>query len=670
MRVEISNFRNIKSMTFEIPDGKVSLLTGASGSGKSSIATAVKGEFDADDVRAGADSSTMSVAKTPGDLTVKTFNVDTERRLYADELSSGIYDIVMMNDTEYEDAKIEFNNSVIRIRHYEEALLERRAKIKTLYDSTKTSFNKNGEFSKRSMIGSAKSALIDSPSQIVELIQKNGGKYLAWLISGVGFPLWHDEATCPFCLSNTVSQERVDYLNVVTNTKEVKGLDLIPTIESSLRNAGIAFSDLYSIEEFASIAQQVAALKDECQAIDAVLNFLNATSSDLRVDDNLLNLIDPNNAAYQQFPGLRSALNQAKGSSTRTRQALGKMRTAFRRVVKENQSKINRYLQLFDIPYRFSITGMSVETREANYYLVHNDASSEYDYRNKLSYGERNVIALILFLFLPKDDDDLIIIDDPVSSYDEYRREQIYRLIIEQKWDNTVLLLSHDHVFTKYALFHYKESLRQHKLNRSLSVFDERVLARTGDVFYLKNNNGTADTEKITVEDYDTMTNHILNRLSNSNLSYYQQVINLRLFYECERVEQGDRSIYSYLSAILHAPKESNFEECKKSILTLLSNCDLCEEDLLSDIRNRTQVNLQSIQQVSKCDFENRNDMVFFERIAAFREFEKRTEIKAEMSDLIHMNAALVYCLNPYKFCSCSRRLFEEITHYSLSPNA
>ena len=38
MKVDITNLRNIKSMSFEIPDGKVSLLTGSSGSGKSSLA--------------------------------------------------------------------------------------------------------------------------------------------------------------------------------------------------------------------------------------------------------------------------------------------------------------------------------------------------------------------------------------------------------------------------------------------------------------------------------------------------------------------------------------------------------------------------------------------------------------------------------------------------------
>lgn len=308
---------------------------------------------------------------------------------------------------------------------------------------------------------------------------------------------------------------------------------------------------------------------------------------------------------------------------------------------------------------------MSVESQEANYLLVHNDSSSDHDYRKKLSYGERNVIALIFFLLQPMDTEDLIFIDDPVSSYDEYRREQIYKLIIDQDWTNTVLLLSHDHVFAKHALFHYRESKRQQELNRSLSSFDEHVLRRTGEVLYLVNENGFASTKSISVDDYDTMANHILNRLRTPDLSYYQQVINLRLFYECSRNEQDDKHIYGYLSAILHAPKADDFEQYKQFVLSSLSKYGLSEADLRNSIKERTEVLLPPLDEVTKQDIDNRDGFLLIENVAALREIEENNEVRAEMSDLVHMNAALVYCLNPYKFYSCSRRLLAEIDYFT-----
>ena len=58
---------------------------------------------------------------------------------------------------------------------------------KVSLSSTKTAFKNDGDFTKRSMIGSARSALLNSPSQRIELIQNAGGKYLTWLIDGVSF---------------------------------------------------------------------------------------------------------------------------------------------------------------------------------------------------------------------------------------------------------------------------------------------------------------------------------------------------------------------------------------------------------------------------------------------------------------------------------------------------
>ena len=89
----------------------------------------------------------------------------------------------------------------------------------------------------------------------------------------------------------------------------MKRFDYIPTIESSIRAAGTKFNNLYNDEEFASIAQQISALNAEFKAIDVVLDFLNAPSSDLR--DNI-NLLDEINIAYQQFSGSASAIHEAK----------------------------------------------------------------------------------------------------------------------------------------------------------------------------------------------------------------------------------------------------------------------------------------------------------------------------------------------------------------------
>ncbi len=662
MRVEIENIRSIKSISFEIPDGKVSLLTGPSGSGKSSIAAAIKGEIDQGDVRAGADPASKAIYIQPHEYKVKSFDSETEKTLYADELSSGVYDILMADDMDLETARLEFEQRIEKIRRHEKSLIARRNTIDELINSTRTRFNQNGDFRKTSMIGSAKCALENSPAERVELIKKHGGKYLTWLMDGSKMPQWHDKQICPFCLSDKVPQSRTNYLKTVTDTTETKGFDFIPSIEASLRSAGIEINDLYNIEEFSAIAQQVTDLVSERNAIEALLAFLNMPQTDLRTDSYLLDQIDQNNPVYKKYRGLPTAIKAAKGSSNRVKMTYGKMRAAFRQTVSKNQNKINGYLKRFDIPYTFIARDLNLTDKAAGYLLVHNDASSEsIDYRNKLSYGEKNVIALILFLLQPVGEHDVIIIDDPVSSYDEYRREQIYKLVMEQELNNTVLLLSHDHVFAKYALYHYRKSKERQDLSRSLSSFDKRVLERTGDVLYLSNIRGEAKADKIELNDYDTMGNHVLNRLGNPNLSYYQRVINLRLFFECEKKDESDHLCYSYLSALLHARKTDNLAEYKSYLATKLADDSLFESDILKRIGKKTGLLLPAFSSVNEKDLKDTNGFLLIEKIAALREDETDKDLKAEMSDIIHMNAALVYCLNPYKFGSCSHRLLDAI---------
>ena len=142
------------------------------------------------------------------------------------------------------------------------------------------------------------------------------------------------------------------------------------------------------------------------------------------------------------------------------------------------------------------------------------------------------------------------------------------------------------------------------------------------------------------------MTHHILNRLQTPDLSYYQQVINLRLFYACSRNTQDDKHIYGYLSAILHAPQADDFEQYKQLVLSSLSKYGQNEADLRNSIKESTGVLLSPLDEVTKQDIDNREGFLLIENIAALREIEKNKEVKAEMSDLVHMNAALVYCLS------------------------
>lgn len=49
--------------------------------------------------------------------------------------------------------------------------------------------------------------------------------------------------------------------------------------------------------------------------------------------------------------------------------------------------------------------------------------------------------------------DDFVIVDDPASSFDEYRRKVLFDMFYDYKGTNTTMLVvSHDPLFAKFAL--------------------------------------------------------------------------------------------------------------------------------------------------------------------------------------------------------------------------
>ena len=121
------------------------------------------------------------------------------------------------------------------------------------------------------------------------------------------------------------------------------------------------------------------------------------------------------------------------------------------RVISNNLKKLNSYLDRFGIKYNFRVSSYLNEPRSLSYSLYHKQDEKKNNRINGLSYGERNIISLILFLLSTKEK--FIIIDDPASSFDDYRRNEILELIYDICSDKTVLVLSHDHIFMKYAIF-------------------------------------------------------------------------------------------------------------------------------------------------------------------------------------------------------------------------
>ena len=169
-------------------------------------------------------------------------------------------------------------------------------------------------------------------------------------------------------------------------------------------------------------------------------------------------LPDPNPAIYTFMPELREVVEEINAKAAEVKALLSKMKTAFNALVRNGCGELNGKLVKFGIPYRFELSTANRDEKTASYRLVHINASSSVDMRDSLSFGELNLITLILFL--QDEESKVMLIDDPASSYDDYRRTQIFKSIMEVQ-GKTLLVVSHDQAFVRRAVWS-----REHRKDR------------------------------------------------------------------------------------------------------------------------------------------------------------------------------------------------------------
>ena len=652
MIVSISDFRNIEKLdSLEIDDGKINFLTGVSGTGKTAIANAVEGKIDDLDTRAGADNPPV-VTCNPRPSAVDLFDAHTVEDLYVEAQSSTAFSAVMLKNDSYKQAENAYYGSIRILQQFELSIRERFAWYTTVIEKTKAKYKTSGGLTSRCNPSVAQQVVIDSPPERASLVKERGGEYLSWLHEGTQMDEWTgDERLCPFCLES-VGKERADFISLVASDKG-KDISKVSALSEALTANGIDCGDLFIPE---NINEAISRLESANKAKEAYARLLNLIDYATRGIRHQYSLSEDDYAAspfFQEIPGLKAALEQLVKSDRELKRAFGVLRSEFAKSIDSNIETINEYLQRFDIPYRFELDSLGDDDKAA-YSLVHTGSTELKDYKAKLSYGEKNIISLLLFLLKPRGENELVVIDDPVSSYDEFRRVQIYRMLFELNLPNTVLLMSHDHVFAKYALFFRDKAIKKDECGAAMSRFENACSKRTGRIVYLENVGGVMTACDLQGRDYGSLQSHIKNRLKAPDLTTRQKVINLRMFMETIQHNDGiEHVIYGYLSALLHYCKDDDIMAQAKDFF---GRCGYDESEILSWIKEHADVDFPTIASIEPEALEDDSNLCQFERLIALRESVDDPSLKDELSDMVHLNAALVYCLNPYTHVPCSNK--------------
>lgn len=235
--------------------------------------------------------------------------------------------------------------------------------------------------------------------------------------------------------------------------------------------------------------------------------------------------------------------------------------------IANNEKIINNFLKIAGLPYQVNIHGESDENFKT-FFKYKNDPNIIEDRLNYLSFGEANALAIIIFAIENKDNSSLIVLDDPVSSFDNNKRYAIFNYLFGNTkslfYGKTILLMTHD--FQTVVAFGKNNKLKNYKKT----------------FYYLYNINHVLNEKQFSINDlYSSLLWYEEYAKNNSN-DLYSRIVAARRIVE---IQSGiDTDNYNYLSGLIHSddkPKHSKngpvfsdieIEECDSEVSKLLDN--------------------------------------------------------------------------------------------------
>ena len=645
MQITISNYNNIRNLDYEIEDSKINFLFGISGCGKSSIAKALTKKSSEDNIPYNTENIPF-VEVNQGSITFneyEMFDLDYMKRVLIEKQDgTDIYHIMIGNNGELNALKEEYNKYIESLLMQRENIFNIKGKIDTLINDLKISYTRSNDYRNGCIIKKITKNLDEN--KLNYLKSKNySNKQVNWFSDGKNTDSYKN-GKCPFC-NKKLSDYRKSIIDKITII-DAKSFEKINAQNAIFNLLNIKEPNWMKKKEVDKFNKQIRMYYDLLPQFEILTQYINvASKTNIFLDK--LEKITVTKEMRILYPEIANEMDNFNNKYSNIRKKLGKIKSETDKLLKKNRERINDYLNILGIPYEFFETNINDDQKNAEFIIRAKNSKNtdmQKDRVNNLSYGERNLIGLIIFLISHKEDD-FLIIDDPASSYDEYRRKVIFDMLYKCKGENTTMLvLSHDHIFAKYAIYHFEKS-KEKRYDR-LGTLEKLYYNQTGKIDYIETYNETI-IKPIKKDNFDSMTNFIKERLKElPHEINYLVAINLRLYYEINKASRYHKEVYGYLSQILHRKEKSE-------IIESLEKVNKTENDILFAIKDDLKIDYDVLDNEYKLGI-NIDSMTNFEKLIFARENCSKNklgkEIKNELNNIVHMNMAYAICLNPYEF--------------------
>lgn len=298
-------------------------------------------------------------------------------------------------------------------------------------------------------------------------------KWSKWHAAGSEM-LESNDDYCPFCgqsiirfkpvikgIDESYNSKEADYLDKVTDgillIKEYLCDTTFRKLYKILQNSEALTTDQeHYISEVSSQAERIVENLNGARNLESFFNLANAGNdlsskiSNCAIDLSLLSHFNCEKVR-SVIATYNEALDKVLSEARELLGIINKEKQRLARSIAGYKSEINSFLD--DAGYPYSVAIEATEADKCSVKLIH---SSEYQVPNPLdalSYGERNALALVFFMYMTlSDNPDLVILDDPITSFDGHKRFAILHMLFLKDNESpnslknkTVLLLTHDY---------------------------------------------------------------------------------------------------------------------------------------------------------------------------------------------------------------------------------
>lgn len=687
MRLSIKNCNNIDNGEIHIEEGRLNIKYAINGTGKSTIAKAINAFAENDDSKKEAllpfkycGKSEEHFPELTGCEQFRKISIFDERYVedyvyQQNELIKNSFEIfVKTSDYDKHIKEIEKLLDSINVtfqNHPElETLIEVCQQFIEGFGKAKSGYSAAGAIGK----GIGKGNKIDNIPKGLEVYEpylrnNDNVKWIKWQLEGKKYLDIADQ--CPYC-SNSVEEIKDTILKVSEeyDAKAVEQLNkmlevfkkLTPYFSNDTKNKideiSMNVSGITSVQknyllevksQVESFLQQLYFLKrmgfHSLKNVEKIADELKKYKIDLSYYSHL-----NSEFSNEKVTIINKTLDEVLEKAGKLQGEIAQQKIVIKKTIEMYSTEINDFLYYAGYKYKVAIEEEEATT-EYHLVLKHIDGSDNVQTVDEhLSYGERNAFALVLFMYsVLKDDSDLVILDDPISSFDGNKKFAILNMLFMGKRslkNRTVLLLTHEFNTVIDAIYNipYKFS-------------------PTPKAAFLTSKEGLLEEKQITKQDIKSFGEIALANLD-SNMDSLNKLVYLRRMFE---IQSSNGLVWQLLSNIFHKREnpEYQFSDGTPNRLMTEKEIDVATNEIkkyISDFDYNQEY--QKTQDIETLKALYQNSRSNYEKLQIYRimfnENSTNSVIKKFVNEVFHIENDYLFQLNPCEYDTVPQYIIDE----------